>query len=1637
MSDQLNATYRPVPRTTVVELVAAQARRTPQGEALVSDSGSLSYGELNARTNQLARALVARSVGPEDIVAVALPRSPELIVSLLAILKAGAAYLPIDLNYPEERIASQLVNACPVLTLDAAELARIELSGHSEADLTDAERVRPLLPDQPAYVIYTSGTTGQPKGVVVSHQAIVNRLVAVQDEYRLRPGDRVLQKTPSTFDPSVVEFFWTLTQGATLVLAKPDGHRDPGYLARVAHAQRISVIHFVASMLPLFLDEYLAVDPGRGSLRLVLSEGEGLPIGVANRFRTSLDAELYNHYGPTEAAVGVTGWRCVPLDGSGLAPIGKPSCNNRVYLLDAQLQPVADGQIGELYLAGPQLARGYLKRYARTAERFVACPFGPPGERMYRTGDLGRLREDGDIDFAGRVDDQVKIRGYRIELPEIAGALATHSEVVQAAVVVRTTPAGDLALAGYVVPVAGHEPAPEELLEHCAQSLPEYMVPATVTLLDALPLTAHGKLDRAALPAPLQPRTGRAPATAEEELLCRVFAEVLGLPEVGADDDFFELGGHSLATVSVISRLRSKAGVELDFAALFQTPTPASLAPHLTRGPVRATPVRIARPAHPVLSHGQQRLWFTQQWEDSGTAYHVPLAVRLRGPLGRAALADALTDVQRRHEPLRTVIDEQDATPRQRILDPLIELPVTACVEAELDALVQAAISMPFDLSTERPLRAYLFEIGADHHVLLLVVHHIATDGWSETPLLRDLGTAYRSRCAGSAPDWPPLPVDYVDYAYWHRQLLGEASRPDSLLGRQLAYWSEALAGLPAEIELPADRPRPTAPSHRGGTVPVVLDAEVSRQLRELARTCGATLLMALHAGLAALLSRLGAGTDVPLGGVVAGRPDDTLTDLVGLFANTLVLRTDLTGEPTFRQLLQRVRESDLAAYANQDTPFDQLVERLNPPRSQARHPLFQTMLVLQTSADAGLDLTPLASTVLPVETGWAKFDLAVELSEFPDGIRGCLRYAADRFDRSAAQALADRFVRFLGALVESPDHPTGDVDILLPGELSPPAVELCPVRDTVHGLFERQSLATPQATALLFGEQAISYGELNRRANQLAHHLIASGVQRGTVVAVHLERGVSLVVGLLAVLKAGAAYTVLDVAFPASRLAAVLGQLGTEVMLSDGRHPAQLRDVVARIIDVEEAAAAAGQFPVGSPELEVGADDLACVIFTSGSTGVPKAVLAPHRALVGSLAGQHYCGFGPGEVYLQCAPVSWDAFARQLFGPLLSGGCCVLQPGQRPDPARIVELVARHSVTVLDTAASLFNHLWDDYPAIFTGLRWALTGGEPASVAHVSAVRAAHPIRVVNGYGPVESMGFSTAFEIGDELFPIGVPIGRPVHSKRAYVLDSRLRPVPPGAPGELYLAGAGLAYGYAGQPGLTAERFVASPFCDRMYRTGDLVRQLRDGTLEYLGRRDDQVKIRGFRIEPEEVRTALLRHPLVRQCAVVVREDVPGDPRLVGYLVADTDLSVAEVRGFAAGLLPEHLVPSAWVLLDELPRTVNGKLDRGRLPAPAHACSPTARAPRTAGEQALSALFAELLGLDSVSIDDDFFLLGGHSLLAMRLVSRIRAELQTDLSIMTVFEAPTVAALAERLTSARKARPSLRPRSVLKETL
>ncbi|MEE4591909.1 amino acid adenylation domain-containing protein [Streptomyces sp. DSM 41524] len=1644
------------PETSVPELFAAAVAADPAAVALVADGTEVSYGELDARANRLARLLSGLGVGPETRVAVALPRGADLVATLLAVLKTGGAYVPLDPEYPAERVEYIVTDAAPAVVVTDSSVTSVPATGGAARVLLDDPAVRdrlaalsgeapepaPVAGDHPAYTIYTSGSTGRPKGVVVTRDNLTNFVQDMRDRFALRPGDRLAAVTTIAFDIAGLELYTPLVSGAAVVLATRDEVIDVPALAALLKNTGASVMQATPTLWQALVSQH----PEALSGLRVLVGGEALPAGLASRL-CELGSEVTNLYGPTETTVWSTAARLAGADGGpdgtgtpSTAPvIGRPIASTQVYVLDAGLSPAPPGVLGDLYIAGRGVARGYAGRPDLTAERFVACPFGAPGTRMYRTGDVARWTDDGQLEFGGRTDDQVKVRGFRIELGEIETVLAELPEVAQAAVVAREAGPGEQRLVAYVVAAPGAAVPVPALRRAVAARLPEYMTPSAFMVLDEMPLTPNGKTDRKALPAPdlTALSTSVAPRTPQEEILCGLFMEALELDSVGIHDDFFELGGHSLHATRMVSRTRTAFSVELPLRALWEAPTVAKLAERLRDADTARPPVvPVERPERIPLSYAQRRLWFLNRFENGAAAHNISLGLRLTGTLDHEALRAAVRDVTARHETLRTIFPENGGAARQLILPPdqcPAEMVVTTVDERSLDAAIAEQAARDFDLATETPLRVTLFQVAPDHHVLLIILHHIAGDGWSVGPFAADLTSAYLARTAGRAPDWEPLPVQYADYTIWNYSVLGEESDPGSLVSEQLEFWRRRLEGSPDVLPLPTDRPRPPEADYTAETVEGRISPELHRALARVARTTGTSLFMVLQAGLASLLSAHGAGTDIPMGSPIAGRNDKALEEMIGFFVNTLVLRTDTSGDPTFRELLDRVREYDLAAYAHQEVPFERLVELLNPERSLAWHPLFQIWLNVQnleTTTTSPTGLPGVDAVAYPVPVNATQFDLAFTFNEStgpggaPAGLQALIDFRLDLFDRETVEALFERLTRLLERVTEDPDLRVGDISPLTEDEHAVLAAANDTARDlppaTFPALFARRVAEAPDDPAVAFEGREMSFAELDRRANRLAHVLRAEGAAPERFVALALPRSPDWPAAVLAVHKAGAAYLPLDPAYPAERLAYMLsdarpGVVVTTRPIAETLPP--MGDTTVLLLDDEATEARIAKAPETAPEVRLSVDHPAYLIYTSGSTGRPKGVVVPHTGFASLLTGYtEALGLGPGSRVLQFASPSFDAAFAELCKALLSGSTLVMAPSERLDPgAPLAALLTEQRVTQATIPPAALGVMTDgEVPAGLT----LLVAGEatpPELAGRWSAGR-----RMVNAYGPTEATVCAT---ISAPLSGVAEPpLGTPIPNAQVRVLDAALRPTAPGVVGELYLSGPGLARGYLNRPAASAERFVADPFGPpgtRMYRTGDLARWTRDGVLMFVGRADEQVKLHGFRIELGEIRSALLRGAPVRQAEVMVREDRPGEPRLVAYAVTEAaagPLTGADLRAQLAAELPEYMVPAAVVVLDSLPVTPNGKIDRKALPAPEYTTTATGPAdePRTPHEELLRGLFAEVLGLERVGIHDSFFDTGGDSIMSIQLVRRAR-DAGVKLTPRDVFEHKTVAALAK----------------------
>jgi len=1637
----------PAGATAVHRLFETQARRTPEAVAILSAAGErLTYGELDRASGRLARFLAGHGVGPEVPVGVCLERSPELVIALLGVLKAGGVYLPLDPAYPADRLAFMLEDSgaplvlassrsLPALPLDGPAAVALDAPGGPLSGEEDAEEepAPGVLPESLAYLIYTSGSTGQPKGVGVPHGPAAAHLEIVARKVGLGKGDRFLQFSSPSFDMSLEEILSPLVSGAAVVLREAELWQPAVFLERVAELG-VTVVNLPTAYWHAWAAECerAGVPPGL-ALRLVFFGGEAMSGEALRRWRRSPLGELrlLNGYGPTEGVITATILEVEGEVAAGAVPIGLPLAGRTALVLDRDGQLVPEGVAGELCLGGPLLARGYAGRPDVTAERFLPDPFSTePGARLYRTGDRVRRRPDGGLEFLGRIDRQVKVRGFRVEPGEIEAALARHPAVREAVVDTRPDGAGGRRLVAWILPASSEEPpTAAQLRESLHGTLPEHMVPSAFVTLAELPLTPNGKVDYRALPEP-QAAAGElaesyvAPRTPTEETLVRVWAEALGYERVGVHDSFFALGGHSLLGVRVLARVQDLLGVDVPLSVLLADPTVLALARAVDAA--RQEPERSGPSLEPVpregrlpLSPAQQGLWFLDRLEPGQPAYAIAAAAALRGPLDPMALEAAFSALTSRHEALRTRFPEVDGEPRQEILPPrpfvlpridLSALPA-GVRERELERCGRAEARRPFDLARDPLLRACLVAVSSSEHVLLVTIHHIVFDGWSEAILWEDLSAAYAAAREGRPAALPELPLQYADYAVWQLRRLEET------LAAEIEWWRHQLEGI-APLELPSDRPRPAARTSRGDVRPLVLPEPLTAGVRELAVRQGATPFMTLFPAYAALLSRYSGQDLFAVGAPVAGRGTSELGGLIGMFVNMLALRADLAGRPTFRDLVERTRETLLAALAHQDLPFDRLVQELNPVRDLSRNPVFQVSFQVFDQARILPALPGIEASAPDFHSGTAKFDLELELEDHGSELRGGCAYSTDLFDAGTIDRFLAHFELLTAAALASPDLPFTEIPLLTDAErrqllewsatLAGPAPE-----GLVHRLFEEQARRQPGAPAV----GRLTYADLDRWATLLARRLRELGVAPETRVGVCLERSSELVVSVLAVLKAGGAYVALDPAHPEERLAFQLEDSRVRVALArPGLLDHLAKPLEIRLVSPDEE----GEAPLAGPEPL--AANLAYVIYTSGSTGRPKGVEISHGSLR-NLVAWHVRAFGltPADRSALIAGVGFDASAWEVWPVLAAGASLHVVPEEvRTSPEAVRDWLVEQGVTATFLPTPLAEAVQTlDWPRA-TEMRVLLTGGDRLHQPPPPSL----PFVLVNNYGPTEAAVVSTSGVVAPSSRSGRAPsIGRPVDGARLFVVDRALHPVPPGVPGELLVGGAGLARGYLGRPGLTAERFVPDPVGngERLYRTGDLVRFLPDGELEFLGRIDQQVKLRGYRVELGEIETALARHPRVREAAVLVQ-----DGTLVAYVAGEGE--AADLAVFLRRSLPDYMVPAAFVPLPALPLNASGKVDRQAL---------SRIAPPSAGaggfddpvEELLAGLWEEVLGRPSIQPGDNFFHLGGHSLLATRVLSRMREALGVDLPLQVLFEAPTVSALARAAAAARRGTAALLP--------
>jgi amino acid adenylation domain-containing protein len=1667
-------TERPLPR-----LFEDQAAQSPETVAVICADESLTYGQLNARANQLARHLRIHGIGRESLVGICVDRSLEMAVGILGILKSGGAYLPLDPDYPEERLAFMLKDARPSLVITKADLAghlpqnqkRILLdtewpaiAEQAYSNLTDTPR-----PNDLAYVIYTSGSTGEPKGVMIEHGNLANYLLALNHELGISRDDTYLHTASIAFSSSRRQLMLPLSQGATVLIATSEQRKDPLALFEMIKDRGVTVMDAVPSFWRSCtstlegLNEETRRELLDNRLRLLLSASEPLLSDIPRTWMSQFGhaAHHVHMFGQTETAGIVSLYHVQPVidDELSVVPIGRPIANSEIYILDADRRPCPAAVAGELYIGGAGVGRGYLNRPELTAEKFIRHPFSErEGARLYRTGDWARYHTDGQIEFVGRRDQQVKLRGFRIELGEVETALAKHFSISDCAVVTRQDDRAGTRLIAYFVSNAPSEStlSAGELRTFLSAHLPEYAIPSAFIQMDALPLSANGKVNRLSLPEPgaARPHLSSdfvAARNPDETRLAAIWSEVLRLEQVGVNDNFFELGGHSLLAAQVVARVRAEFKIETSLRCLFEAPTVALMvssfesAGTTDHDSLIRTIYPSARSGEAPLSFTQQQFWLLDQAEPD-SCYNICTALRIEGPLEVQRLRQALELIVERHEILRTNVVMKDGVAVQVIaqsmrlpfdVSDLRQLSVSER-EAEIKRQVKTESELPFDLSAGPLLRIKLLATGKDGSVLLVTVHHFVCDGWSVGVLLRELATLYQNSGAGRSASLPQLRIQYADYALWQRQRLS-----GQWFEQQLEYWRKQMAGAAPILDLPTDYSRPEQRSVKGAQDSIRLSANLSEAIAKLSRQEGVTLFMTLLAAFQTLLFRYTGQEDIVVGSPVAGRSMLETEDLIGSFVNTLALRADFTGRPTFREFLGRVRAATLGALSHQDVPFEKLVEELNPERKRNRTPVFQTMFALQNTPASGIAIEGLTITPLRIPDAKARFDLTLEAEEEPEGLHLCFEYDSELFRPETITRMLGHFQNLLQAVVADPAQRVSDLALLTDGERNQILNEwnenriAIPDDVCIHTLFEAQVERTPEATAVEFQGESLTYRQLNQRANQLAHALRNRGVGPDTLVGICVHRSLEMLVGMLGVLKAGGAYVPIDPAYPADRLAFMIEDAGLSLILTQERLASDIPTGSAALLCLDKDWTTIAKESDENPTPNVVPANVAYVIYTSGSTGNPKGVMIEHRSLVNfTVTAAAAYKIGPADRVLQFASLSFDISVEEICPALTCGATVVLRTDEMISSARdFMNFCKEWRTTILDLPTAYWHELTEALNTIDLMLpeavRLVIIGGEKAAFDRVTAwhKQVGKGVRLVNTYGPTESTVAVTICDLradDQELKLNTVPIGRPFANATAYLLDESLRPVPIGAPGELYIGGPGVARGYVNRPELAGEKFIPDVFSGdrgaRLYKTGDLVRYRPDGNIEFLGRVDNQIKIRGFRVELEEIELALRSQPGVSDCVVVLHEESDGDKRLFAYVVgsAGCELTIIELRHYLRTKLPSYMVPTSFEIIDALPLLPGGKINRRALPTPCFTRTEADEsfvAPRTPIERLLAVEWCDVLKLERIGIHDNFFELGGHSLLAAKVVSRVRGSLEIQFGMVDLFQAPTIAALAALL--------------------
>jgi amino acid adenylation domain-containing protein/non-ribosomal peptide synthase protein (TIGR01720 family) len=1651
-------------------LFAEQVERTPDATAVVYKDTTLTYRELNRRANQLAHLLLTRGVGPDRLVGVYMDRGPDMLISMLAIFKAGGAYIPLDPAYPPERLALilkdaglQLLITHPHLvaniSLDPALLLCFETGRDDLQQYAESNPFSPCEGKQLAYVIYTSGSTGRPKGAMVTQDGMLNHLYAKIRDLNIDATQRIAQTASHCFDISVWQFFAALLQGGQVHIIPNELAYDPIGLIRQVEGAGITLLEIVPSLLRALLNVQHMRAGGEAkalALRFLIITGEAFPVDLSQRwFQIYPCIPLVNAYGPTECSDDVTHAFVTkaPDSRKPTIPIGRPILNTQLYILDPRLTPVPVGVAGTLYVGGTGVGRGYLHDPARTASAFLPNPFArQAGERFYCTGDLARYLPDGSIEFLGRTDQQVKMRGFRIELGEIEATILQHHSVQACAVLIREDTPDDKRLVAYVVFKNKTAHAEINLREFLRQQLPSYMVPTAFVALEALPLTANGKIHYQALPRPDTKDNltehQLAPRNAFEEIIAGIWKDTLHRERIGISESFFELGGHSLLATQLLARVNAFFQIHLPVRAFFEAPTIEQLAKqveqalHSDQHQETLPLVPYPRAEQLPVSLTQQRLWFLDQLSPDNPFYNLCGMLHLDGPLNVFALERSIQTIEQRHEALRTTFLSIDGRALQIVSEEraitLVHCDLSHLPDHEQEhfahqfAAEQAA--RPFNLAEGPLTRVHLLRFNARKHALVLVMHHIVSDGWSLGVFARELQALYNAFATGQEPLLPDLPVQYGDYTIWQRQRLESQA-----FQQQLQYWQQQLAGIPALLELPTDRPRPSIQTFHGAQLTFQLSPQQSRELARFSQQEGATLFMTLLATLQTLLYRYTGQEDIVVGTAIANRNQVEVENLIGFFVNTLALRADLSGNPSFRSLLKQVRKVCLDAYTHQDLPFEKVVDVVQPERSLSTSPLFQVMFVLQNGIDLNLDFVDLSGRFENVYNQTAKFDLTITMAESPEGLAGVVEYNTDLFDSTSIEHFIAHFQMLLQGVTANADQALSQAPIFSPaqyqdistGEIEqPPCLEdLC-----VQQLFEIQARRAPDSVAIVSQDECLTYAQLDRRANQLAAYLVEQGVQAETVVGLCMIRSFDFLIGLLGVLKAGGAYLPLDPDYPQERLAFLLKDARASLLLTQSHLIEHVPREVAQMICLDTDWPLIARSPEKGLPARALPTNLAYVIYTSGSTGKPKGVQVSHHNLR-NLLSWHIQSYSihPGDRATQVASVAFDACVWEVWPYLVSGACLHLPTEDiRLSATQLRDWLIEQGITISFLPTPLAESIMAvDWPRK-VALRTLLTGGDKLQHYPIGL-----PFRLVNHYGPTEFTVVATAGTVqsfahaqeADEA-ERAPSLGHPITNTRIYLLDKQMALVPWGAPGEIYLGGPSLARGYLHRPEWTAERFVPNPFSSeagaRLYRTGDLARYLPNGEIEFMGRIDDQVKVRGYRIEPGEIESTLLQYPGMQDAIVLAREDVPGVKRLVAYIIPQkgTQLQITNVQDFLQARLPDYMVPSFFVELEAFPLTVHGKVDRKALPAPnyaQHEEQADLTTPHNTVEQTLASIWEQVLGIDQVSIHDNFFTLGGDSILSIQIVSRA-AQAGIHITPQQFFQHQTIAGLAAHATTEHK---------------